>query len=291
VNITAFFIFLQSMNKLKTSPCQSINIKGTLMTFEKPLIMGILNVTPDSFFDGGMHNSLKNALKRTVQMIADGVDIIDIGAYSSRPGAPLISSQEEIDRAIPIIEAITEKFPEIPLSIDTFRADVAKAAIQAGAHIINDISGGILDDDMFATVAELQIPYILMHMRGTPETMQQLTDYDDIVNDVAVDLGTRIAKLRTLGVKDIILDPGFGFAKTIEQNYELLLRVNELHYHGLPILGGISRKSMIYKKLGINPQESLNATTALNTILLERGVQILRVHDVKEAKQLIHLLY
>jgi dihydropteroate synthase len=291
VNITAFFIFLQSMNKLKTSPCQSINIKGTLMTFEKPLIMGILNVTPDSFFDGGMHNSLENALKRTVQMIADGVDIIDIGAYSSRPGAPLISSQEEIDRAIPIIEAITEKFPEIPLSIDTFRADVAKAAIQAGAHIINDISGGILDDDMFATVAELQIPYILMHMRGTPETMQQLTDYDDIVNDVAVDLGTRIAKLRELGVKDIILDPGFGFAKTIEQNYELLLRVNELHYHGLPILGGISRKSMIYKKLGINPQESLNATTALNTILLERGVQILRVHDVKEAKQLIHLLY
>ncbi len=261
------------------------------MTFEKPLIMGILNVTPDSFFDGGMHNSLENALKRTVQMIADGVDIIDIGAYSSRPGAPLISSQEEIDRAIPIIEAITEKFPEIPLSIDTFRADVAKAAIQAGAHIINDISGGILDDDMFATVAELQIPYILMHMRGTPETMQQLTDYDDIVNDVAVDLGTRIAKLRELGVKDIILDPGFGFAKTIEQNYELLLRVNELHYHGLPILGGISRKSMIYKKLGINPQESLNATTALNTILLERGVQILRVHDVKEAKQLIHLLY
>jgi dihydropteroate synthase len=291
VNITAFFIFLQSMNKLKTSPCQSINIKGTLMTFEKPLIMGILNVTPDSFFDGGMHNSLENALKRTVQMIADGVDIIDIGAYSSRPGAPLISSQEEIDRAIPIIEAITEKFPEIPLSIDTFRADVAKAAIQAGAHIINDISGGILDDDMFATVAELQIPYILMHMRGTPETMQQLTDYDDIVNDVAVDLGTRIAKLRELGVKDIILDPGFGFAKTIEQNYELLLRVNELHYHGLPILGGISRKSMIYKKLGINPQDSLNATTALNTILLERGVQILRVHDVKEAKQLIHLLY
>lgn len=291
MNITAFFIFLQSMNKLKTSPCQSINIKGTLMTFEKPLIMGILNVTPDSFFDGGMHNSLENALKRTVQMIADGVDIIDIGAYSSRPGATLISSQEEIDRVIPIIEAITEKFPEIPLSIDTFRADVAKAAIQAGAHIINDISGGILDDEMFATVAELQVPYILMHMRGTPETMQQLTDYDDVVNDVAVDLGTKIAKLRALGVKDIILDPGYGFAKTIEQNYELLLRVNELHYHGLPILGGISRKSMIYKKLGITPQESLNATTALNTILLERGVQILRVHDVKEAKQLIHLLY
>lgn len=291
MNITAFFLFLQFMNKLKISPCQSINIKGTLITFEKPIIMGILNVTPDSFFDGGKHNSLENALQRATQLIADGVDIIDIGAYSSRPGAPLISSQEEIDRAIPIIEAITEKFPQVPLSIDTFRADVAKAAIHAGAHIINDISGGILDDNMFATVAELQVPYILMHMRGTPETMQQLTDYDDVVNDVAVNLGNKIAKLRALGVKDIILDPGFGFAKTIEQNYELLFRVNELHYHGLPILGGISRKSMIYKKLDITPQESLNATTALNTILLERGVQILRVHDVKEAKQLIHLLY
>jgi dihydropteroate synthase len=291
VNITAFFLFLQCMNKLKTYPCQSINIKGILLTFEKPVIMGILNVTPDSFFDGGKHNSLENALQRTTQMIADGVDIIDIGAYSSRPGAPLISSQEEIDRALPVIEAITEKFPYIPLSIDTFRADVAKAAIHSGAHIINDISGGILDDKMFTTVAELQVPYILMHMRGTPEMMQQFTDYDDVVNDVAVDLGNKIAKLRALGVKDIILDPGYGFAKTIEQNYELLLRVNELHYHGLAILGGISRKSMIYKKLNITPQESLNATTALNTILLERGVQILRVHDVKEAKQLIHLLY
>ncbi|MGN0003481.1 MAG: dihydropteroate synthase [Sphingobacterium composti] len=279
------------MNLLKPHSCQSINIKGTLMTFDKPVIMGILNVTPDSFFDGGQHNSLENALRRVEQMVNDGVDIIDIGAYSSRPGAPLISSQQEIDRAILVIEAIVKEYPTIPLSIDTFRADVAKASIQAGAHIINDISGGILDDNMFSTVAELQVPYILMHMRGTPETMQKLTDYDDVVNDVAVDLGDKISKLRSLGVKDIILDPGYGFAKTIEQNYELLLRVNELHYHGLPILGGISRKSMIYKKLGITPQESLNSTTALNTLLLERGVQILRVHDVKEAKQLIQLLF
>ena len=261
------------------------------MTFEKPVIMGILNVTPDSFFDGGKHNNLDTAKAHAYQMIEDGADIIDIGAYSSRPGAPLISSQEEMDRAIPIIEAIAKEYPHILLSIDTFRADVAKAAIQAGAHIINDISGGNLDDNMFPIVAELQVPYILMHMRGTPETMQQLTEYKDVVNDVAVDLGEKIALLRVLGVKDIILDPGFGFAKTIEQNYELLLRVDELHYHGLPILGGISRKSMIYKKLSITPQESLNGTTALNTLLLERGVQILRVHDIKEAKQLTQLLF
>lgn len=279
------------MKSLKPYSCQSINIKGKLLTFEKPIIMGILNVTPDSFFDGGQHNSLENALRRAEHMVNDGVDIIDIGAYSSRPGAPLISSQEEIDRALPVIESIVKEHPNIPLSIDTFRADVAYACINAGAHIINDISGGILDDNMFETVAELQVPYILMHMRGTPETMQALTDYDDIVNDVSVDLGGKIAKLRALGVKDIFLDPGFGFAKTIEQNYELLFRVNELHYHGLPILGGISRKSMIYKKLDITPQESLNGTTALNTLLLDRGVQILRVHDIKEAKQLIQLLY
>ena len=253
--------------------------------------MGILNITPDSFFDGGKHNDLHQAVDHARNMIDDGVDIIDIGAYSSRPGAVHISTQEEIDRSIPIIEILSKEFPHIPISVDTFRADVAKTAIHAGAHIINDISGGTLDEKMFDTIAELQIPYILMHMRGTPENMQQLTQYEDVVNDVAVDLGEKIANLRALGVKDIILDPGFGFAKTIEQNYELLLRVNELHYHGLPILGGISRKSMIYKKLGISPQESLNATTALHTLLLERGVQILRVHDVREAKQLVELLY
>lgn len=279
------------MNKLKPHPCQSINLKGALMAFEKPIIMGILNVTPDSFFDGGKHTSLSSAMEHASQMVEDGVDIIDVGAYSSRPGAPLITSEEEMDRALPAIQALTETFPHIPLSIDTFRSDVARAAILAGAHIINDISGGNLDEHMFQTVADLQVPYILMHMRGTPETMQQLTEYDDIVNDVAVDLGNKISTLRSMGVKDIILDPGYGFAKTLEQNYELLFRVNELHYHGLPILGGISRKSMIYKKLGLTPQESLNATTALNTLLLERGVQILRVHDVREAKQLTQLLF
>ena len=275
----------------KAYPCQSINAKGTLISFETPLIMGILNMTPDSFFDGGKHNDTDQALNRVRRMITEGVDIIDIGASSSRPGAPLISSQEEIDRAIPIIEILRKEYPELILSIDTFRADVAKETVKAGVHIINDISGGSIDENMFKTVAELQVPYILMHMRGTPETMQSFTNYDDIITDIAVYFGNKISELRALGVKDIILDPGYGFSKTIEQNYELLKRVDEFHYLGLPILGGISRKSMIYKKLGITPQESLNSTTALNTLLLERGVQILRVHDVKEAKQLTNLLF
>ncbi|MBL1410902.1 dihydropteroate synthase [Sphingobacterium faecale] len=279
------------MYTFQTTSCQSINANGSLVNFEHPLVMGILNVTPDSFFDGGQHNTLNAASVKATQLIAQGADIIDIGAYSSRPGAPLISIQEEIDRALPIIEYLAANAPDTMLSIDTFRADVAHAAIQAGAHIINDISGGNLDENMFGTVAKLQAPYILMHMRGTPETMQQLTDYDDIVEDIAVYFGERIAQLRSLGVKDIILDPGFGFSKTIAQNYELLHRIGELHYMGLPLLGGISRKSMIYKKLEITPQESLSATTALNTILLQHGVQLLRVHDVLEAKQLIQLFY
>lgn len=274
-----------------THPCQSINTVQRLITFEKPLIMGILNVTPDSFFDGGQHNNIEAALNRVQQMVADGVDIIDIGAYSSRPGAPLITAQEEIDRAIPIIQAVKASFPNLLLSIDTFRAEVAKQTVIAGVHIINDISGGTLDENMFKTVAELKVPYILMHMRGTPATMQQQTDYNDVVTDICTFFGEKISQLRAMGVKDIILDPGFGFAKTIDQNYELLKRVDEFHYLGLPILGGISRKSMIYKKLGITPQESLTSTVVLNTLLLERGVQILRVHDVKEAKEIVKLLF
>lgn len=275
---------------ISTRPAQSVNAAGRLITFERPLIMGILNVTPDSFFDGGKHNNLDNALLKAEELIRDGVDIIDIGAYSSRPGASPVSSAEEINRAIPVIRELTKK-PNLVLSIDTFRADVAEACVEAGAHIINDISGGTLDEHMFATVARLQVPYILMHMRGIPETMQTFTDYDDIAVDVATALGEKISVLRALGVKDIILDPGFGFAKTIEQNYELLYRVDELHYFGLPILGGISRKSMIYKKLGVTPEEALTGTIALNTVLLTKGVQLLRVHDVKEAKQLVKLLF
>jgi len=279
------------MSVFQPVPCQSIRLGNRLMTFEVPRIMGILNLTPDSFYDAGQHQSLDLALEHTEKLIAEGADIIDIGAYSSRPGATEISHQEELDRAIPIIEAIHEHFPKAILSIDTFRADVAETCVKAGVHIINDISGGSLDAEMFNTVARLQVPYILMHMRGTPATMQQMTDYDDVVNDVAVSLGNSIAKLRALGVKDIILDPGYGFAKTIEQNYELLMRINELHYFGFPLLGGISRKSMLYKKIKSTPYQVLPGTIALNTLLLERGAQILRVHDVKEAKQLLEIFY
>ncbi|WP_156306295.1 dihydropteroate synthase [Sphingobacterium endophyticum] len=279
------------MSVFQPVSCQSIKIGSRLLTFESPKVMGILNLTPDSFYDGGKHSTVELALIQAKKLIDEGADMIDIGAYSSRPGAMDISEQEEIDRAIPFIEAFRQYFPEMILSIDTFRAKVAENCVKAGVHIINDISGGTLDENMFETVAKLQVPYILMHMRGTPSTMQKLTDYKDVVNDVAESLGVQIAKLRQLGVKDIILDPGYGFAKTIDQNYELLLRVNELHYFGLPILGGISRKSMIYKKIGLKPNEVLPGTIALNTLLLERGVQILRVHDVMEAKQLINIFY
>ncbi|MFD1768559.1 dihydropteroate synthase [Sphingobacterium suaedae] len=279
------------MKQLYPVETQTINAGGRLLTFERPVIMGILNVTPDSFFDGGQHTTIDQALAKAEQLIVEGADMIDIGAYSSRPGASLISAQEEMERALPLIEALVKKYPTTILSIDTFRSEVAEAAVKAGVHIINDISGGTIDEHMFPTVARLQVPYILMHMRGLPETMQTLTAYDDIIIDVATFLGEKIAALRQLGVKDIILDPGFGFAKTIEQNYELLHRIHEIHYFGLPILGGISRKSMIYKKLGITPQEALPGTIALNTLLLTKGVQLLRVHDVKEARQIVDLLF
>ncbi|MGV6944442.1 dihydropteroate synthase [Sphingobacterium kyonggiense] len=279
------------MSLFHSAACQSIQVNGELMDFLKPKVMGILNLTPDSFFDGGQHEGVSAALKHAQKLLNEGADILDLGAYSSRPGAKEISEQEELDRMLPVIEALKKEYPDAILSIDTFRAKVARESIQAGAHIINDISGGTLDPEMFQTVADLQVPYILMHMRGTPSTMTKLTDYDDVVNDVAVHLGNAVAQLRALGVKDIILDPGYGFAKTVAQNYELLMRVDELHYFGLPILGGISRKSMLYKKLNLKPQDVLPGTIALNTLLLERGVQILRVHDVKEAKQLIDIFY
>lgn len=279
------------MTHLKTTAAQSLNMGGHLLSFNRPLIMGILNVTPDSFFDGGRHNAVELALIKADQLLQDGANILDIGAFSSRPGAALISAQEEMDRALPVIEALRVKYPESKLSIDTFRASVAEDAVKMGVQLINDVSAGTIDENMFATVARLQVPYILMHMRGLPENMQELTHYDDIVIDVATFLGDKISQLRAMGVKDIILDPGFGFAKTVEQNHELLHRVDELHYFGLPLLGGISRKSMIYKKLGISAQEALTGTIALNTVLLSKGVQLLRVHDVKEAKQVIDLLF
>jgi len=267
-----------------------MNAKGTLIDLSAPKVMGIMNITPDSFYDGGRYNSINSALTHAEGLLSEGADMLDIGAYSSRPGAADVTADEERSRLLPIIEAITSRFPDSILSVDTFRSDVARACIEAGAHIINDISGGMLDKAMFTTVAELEVPYILMHMRGTPDTMQQLTDYTDLVQEINLFFGNQIATLRQLGVKDIILDPGFGFAKSLQQNYELLHRLEELHIHGLPILGAISRKSMIYKKLGITSHEALNGTTSLNTILLTKGVQILRVHDIKAAKEVISLM-
>lgn len=268
----------------------TIRAGNRLIDLAAPKIMGILNVTPDSFFDGGQHNGLAEAMAHARVLAGQGADIIDIGAYSSRPGAADISTQEELDRILPVVEALAAEMPDMILSIDTFRAAVARATVDAGAHIINDISGGSLDEAMFQAVAELDVPYILMHTRGTPQDMQQHTDYRNITEEVALYFGERISRLRALGVKDIILDPGFGFAKSLEQNYELLAGMATLHAYGLPILGAVSRKSMIYKKLGITPGEALNGTTAINTVLLMQGVHMLRVHDVKEAKEVVALL-
>jgi|SRR5690606_28905787 len=269
-----------------------MNAGGKLIDLSAPKVMGILNITPDSFYDGGRHHTVPAALAQAERLLSEGADMLDIGAYSSRPGAADVSPAEESSRLLPVIEAISTRFPEATLSVDTFRAAVARAGIAAGAHIINDISGGTLDDKMFTTVADLQVPYILMHMRGTPNTMQQLTDYGgDVIGEVSLFFGKQVAELRQLGVRDIILDPGLGFAKTLEQNYELLHELDTLHAHGLPILGGVSRKSMIYKKLGIKPDDALNGTTVLNTVLLMKGVHILRVHDVKAAKEAIALLH
>lgn len=268
----------------------TIRAKGQIIDLSTPKIMGILNVTPDSFFDGGRHNGLAAAASHARRLWEQGADIIDIGAYSSRPGAADISTQEELDRILPVVRALTAEIPDVVLSIDTFRAEVARETVAAGAHIINDISGGSLDAEMFRTVAELDVPYVLMHTRGTPQDMQQHTDYRNIVEDVALYFGERISQLRALGVKDIILDPGFGFAKSVAQNYELMEGMETLQAYGIPILGAISRKSMIYKKLDITPDEALNGTTALHAVLLMKGVHMLRVHDVKEAKEVVALL-
>ncbi|MBL4625150.1 MAG: dihydropteroate synthase [Flavobacteriales bacterium] len=249
--------------------------------------MGILNATPDSFFDGGKFISIESALKRGEQILNEGGKIIDIGGYSSRPGAVTINQKEELDRVIPIIEAIVKSFPKAVVSIDTFRSQVAKQAIEAGAHMVNDISGGDADEQLFTSIAEFQVPYILMHMQGTPQNMQTAPKYDEVVTDILGIFSKKVNQLVKLGVNDIILDPGFGFGKTIEHNYEILNRFEEFNLLNLPVLAGLSRKSMIYKKLNITPEESLPETCRLNRIALQKGANILRVHDVKEAVQVI----
>lgn len=270
----------------------TLNLRGRLLVIDHPQVMGIINVTPDSFFGDSRVANRDSVIKRAQQMIEDGADMIDIGGYSSRPGASDVPPLEETERVLLGIEAIRTINNEIPISIDTFRASVAEAAINAGANIINDISGGNLDSEMFATIAKLNVPYILMHMRGNPTNMQTLTEYNNLTADIIYDLASKINTLRLAGVSDIIVDPGFGFSKTLEQNYELLANLPSLSDAlNCPLLIGISRKSMITKPLAITPEEALNGTTTINTIALLNGASILRVHDVKEAQQAIKLCH
>lgn len=265
----------------------TINCKGNLIDLSHSKVMGILNITPDSFFDGGRYESDSQVLKRVEKIVSEGGTFIDIGGYSSRPGADFVTEENEISRLLPAIEIILKEFPEALISVDTFRSAVAKACVNQGAAIINDISGGWLDDRMLETVAELQVPYIAMHMRGTPATMQQFTHYDDLVKELLLYFSERIFAARQLGINDIIVDPGFGFSKTLAQNYELLHKLDAFQVLELPLLVGISRKSMIYKLLETKAEEALNGTTVLNTIALSKGAKILRVHDVKEAMEAV----
>lgn len=275
---------------MKLSSNRSINCKGKLLSFSQPLVMGILNITPNSFFDGGQHNSMQNAVTQTKKMLDDGADIIDIGGYSSQRNADFVTEEMEIDRLIPVIEVMVKTFPDIIISVDTFRAAVAEKAIEHGAAIINDISGGTLDENMFDVVGKHQVPYILMHMRGTPQNRQQFVDYDDLVSDIIYYFSERLEKAYQAGIKDVIIDPGFGFSKTLAQNYELLSKLNMFQHLDVPILAGVSRKSMIYNLLSISPKEALNGTTVLNTLALTKGADILRVHDVKEAIECVKIV-
>ena len=267
----------------------TLNAGGNLIDLGRPKVMGIINLTPDSFYAGSRKQGIDPALQQARNMLSDGADFLDLGAYSSRPGADDISVQEETDRLLPVVEAIVKEFPEAILSIDTFRSPVAEAAIKAGAHIINDISGGQLDEEMFATVARLQVPYILMHMKGNPKTMNQLAVYENVFAEVYDYFAERRHQLKQLGVHDVILDPGFGFAKKPEHGYALMNRLQDFAMLGLPVLAGVSRKKMIYGSLGITADAALNGTTALNAIALTKGANILRVHDVKEAVQAVKI--
>ncbi len=267
----------------------TLNCKGTLLDLKTPIVMGVLNTTPDSFFADSRVADEKTLLQRAERMITEGVSILDIGGMSSRPGADIIDENEELRRVLPAIEAIHKHFPTTILSIDTIRATVAKAAIEAGASIINDISAGNIDEKMFVTVAELNVPYILMHMKAMPKTMQNEPHYEDIADEILNFLIKKIGILRGLGVKDIVIDAGFGFGKTVEQNFELLRKLNVFKILDCPILVGLSRKTMIYKTLDIKADDALNGTTAANMLALMNGTKILRVHDVKEAVETIKI--
>ncbi len=268
----------------------TINCKGTLIDLTTPKVMGILNITPDSFYDGGKLKTDKAILGQAEKMLSEGANFMDVGGYSSRPGAADISETEELQRVISSIQLILREFPKTLLSVDTFRSEVALQSVEAGAALVNDISAGMLDKKMIATIAKLQVPYIMMHMRGTPQTMQTLTDYKNVTIEVLQYLSERIAVARKAGINDIIADPGFGFAKNTEQNFELLSKLELFKNLHIPLLAGLSRKGMIYKTLNCTPSEALNGTTALNSIALFKGTSILRVHDVKEAVEVVKLL-
>ena len=266
-----------------------INIKGNLLDLNKPKIMGILNVTPDSFFDGGLYNTEKKVDTQVMKMIEDGMDILDVGGYSSRPGAKEISINEEIDRVIPVVKFIRKTYPELILSVDTFRSEVARNCLDLGIDIINDISAGCIDKNILDVVAEYNCPYIMMHMKGTPQTMQINPEYENLIKELLIYFAKRIYLAREKGIIDIIVDPGFGFGKTLDHNYTIMKKIENFKLLDLPILVGISRKSFITKQLDIDKKDSLNGTTALNMYFLEKNVNILRVHDVKEAKECIML--
>ena len=269
---------------------KTINVKGSILDLSSPKIMGIVNVTPDSFYSGSRESNTSDVLKKVEQMAQAGATFVDIGGYSSRPGADDISEDDEWQRIANPIAAVSREFADLIISVDTFRGSVARRAIDAGAHVINDISGGDLDKEMFGTVADLDVPYIMMHMKGSPQNMVQKTNYTDLLAEVTEYFAGKLNQLNSLGVKDIIIDPGFGFAKNIEQNFQLLRDLEFLKNLDHPLLVGVPRKSMIYKSLNIQPEDALNGTTALNTVALLKGASILRVHDVKEAAEAVQLV-
>jgi len=268
---------------------KQINCKGELITFDSPKVMGILNITPDSFYSGS-RTSVAEVIKKAEQMLLEGASFIDIGGYSSRPNAQEVSLEEEIQRVVPVVETLVREFPHISISVDTFRSKVAQLSLEAGACIINDISAGQIEDTMWEVIQKYQVPYIAMHMRGTPQTMQNYTDYQNIVKDILFYFSQVKDRARQLQINDLIIDPGFGFSKTLSQNYELMQQLSLFRALECPILVGISRKSMLYKLLGTSPEEALNATSVLNTFALLQGADILRIHDVKEAIECVKIV-
>jgi dihydropteroate synthase len=267
----------------------TINCKGQIIDLSTPKIMGILNITPNSFYDGGKYSLENNAIAQVEKMLKEGATFIDIGAYSSKPNAEFVSEEEELNRIIPVVKTLIKEFPESLLSIDTFRSTVAQECINNGAALINDISAGSLDEKMMEVIASNNVPYIMMHLRGTPQTMQDQTNYEHLINEILTYFSDKVNKARSLGINDLIIDPGFGFAKTTDQNYEILSNLELFKMLELPILAGVSRKSMIYKTLDTSPEEALNGTTVLNTIAITKGATIIRVHDVKEAMECVKL--